>query len=257
MERGRARGGAPRPADRAALEAAPPPETPPAPRPWPFWPALLSAIAAFAIATAAAIAAGRVFGIPVRIDELSSAQIAILTAAQDVTLGVVLVLLLRAWPKVRPAELGLVAPASPQLGLWIGGGLWGLSFVIAELQSSVVGAHPQALIVAAAANRSVEGLISDLVLGGALVGVVEELFFRAVLFTLFRQRMRFVYAAAVSSAVFALVHEMTAWLPVFALGMALAFLYEKRHSLWTNAIAHGTLNAISFLLLFLLPNLGS
>jgi membrane protease YdiL (CAAX protease family) len=69
--------------------------------------------------------------------------------------------------------------------------------------------------------------------------------------------MRFIYAAMLSSALFALAHEITAWLPVFALGLGLAYLYEKRHSLWTNALAHGTLNAISFVLLFLLPDLGS
>ena len=64
------------------------------------------------------------------------------------------------------------------------------------------------------------------------------------------------FAAAVSSALFALAHEIAAWLPVFALGLGLAYFYEKRQSLWTNALAHGTLNAISFLLLFLLPDLG-
>jgi uncharacterized protein len=89
------------------------------------------------------------------------------------------------------------------------------------------------------------------------VAIVEELFFRVVLFALLRQRLRFAYAAALSSALFALAHEITAWLPVFALGLGLAYLYEKRHSLWTNALAHGTLNAISFVLLFVLPSSGS
>ena len=54
-----------------------------------------------------------------------------------------------------------------------------------------------------------------------------------------------------------LAHEISAWLPVFVLGLLLAYLYEKRHSLWTNALAHGTLNAISFVLLFVLPDLGT
>ena len=166
-----------------------------------------------------------------------------------------LVLLLRAWPKVRPPDLGFHAPLSAQLGLGVGSGLWLLSFGIAELQSLVVGSHPQSLIVAASANRSVEGLVIYLVLGAALVGIVEELVFRAVLFTVFRQRTRFIYAAVISSVFFMLVHEVTAWLPVFAVGMVLCYLYEKRHSLWTNALAHATFNAISFVLLFVLPSL--
>jgi membrane protease YdiL (CAAX protease family) len=209
------------------------------------------------VASVAAVVAARSFGIPIKVDQLTPEQVAVLTTAQDLTLGVVLVLLLRAWPKVRPAELGFRSPPALQLGLWVGGGLWLLSFGIAELQSLVVGSHPQSLIVAASANRSIEGLALYLVLGAALVGVVEELVFRAVLFTLFRQRMRFIYAAVISSAFFMLVHEITAWLPVFAVGMALALLYERRHSLWTNALAHGTFNAISFVLLFLLPSLAS
>ena len=142
-------------------------------------------------------------------------------------------------------------------GLGAGLALWLVSIVIANAQASVIGAHPQSLIVAAAANRSLPGLAIDLFFGAGVVAVVEELFFRAVIFALLRQRLRFVYAAIASSALFAIAHEITAWLPVFALGIGLAYLYEKRHSLWTNALAHGTLNAISFLLLFFLPDLVS
>jgi membrane protease YdiL (CAAX protease family) len=201
---------------------------------------------------------GRVFAIPIgHLDQLTPEQIGILTAAQDLTLGLGLVLLLRAWPKLRPADLGLTAPVGARLGIGIGVGLWLLSIAIANAQAAVVGSHPQSLIVAAAAHRSVPGLLIDLVFGAGIVAVVEELFFRVVLFALLRQRLRFAYAAILSSALFAVAHEITAWLPVFALGLGLAFLYEKRHSLWTNALAHGTLNALSFVLLFVLPDLGS
>lgn len=219
---------------------------------------LASAVLAFVVANVAVLAAGRAFGIPIgRLDELTPEQIGILTAAQDLTLGLGLVLLLRAWPRLRPADLGLVAPAAAGLGIAAGFALWLVSIAIANAQAQVIGAHPQSLIVAASAHRTLPGLLIDLAFGAGLVAVVEELFFRAVLFALFRQRLRFVYAAIVSSVLFAMAHEIAAWLPVFALGMALAYLYEKRHSLWTNAIAHGTLNAISFLLLFLLPELGT
>jgi len=219
---------------------------------------LACAVAAFLFANVAVIAVGRAFAIPIgHLDQLTPEQIGILTAAQDLTLGLGLVILLRAWPKLGPADLGLTAPVRAQLGAAAGVGLWLLSIAIANLQAAVVGSHPQSLIVAAATHRSVPGLIIDLAFGAGVVAVVEELFFRVVLFALLRQRMRFIYAAILSSALFALAHEITAWLPVFALGLGLAYLYEKRHSLWTNALAHGTLNAISFVLLFLLPDLGS
>jgi membrane protease YdiL (CAAX protease family) len=219
---------------------------------------LFSAVAAFLLANVAVLAAGRVFAIPIgHLDQLTPEQIAVLTVAQDATLGLGLVLLLRMWPRLRRADLGLAAPIALPLGVIAGIGLWLLSIVIANAQASVVGVHPQSILVAAAAHRSLPGLAIDLVFGAGLVGVVEELFFRVVLFGLLRQRLRFAYAAVLSSALFAVAHEIGAWLPVFALGFGLAYLYEKRRSLWTNAIAHGTLNAISFLLLFLLPDLGA
>jgi membrane protease YdiL (CAAX protease family) len=225
---------------------------------WRFWPVLVSAVVAFLLANVAVLAVARAFAIPIgHLDQLTPEQIGILTGAQDLTLGLGLVALLHAWPKLRAVDLGAVAPVRARLGVAIGIGLWLLSIAIANAQAAVVGSHPQSLIVAAAAHRSVPGLVIDLVFGAGVVAIVEELFFRVVLFALFRQRMRFIYAAILSSALFAIAHEITAWLPVFALGVGLAYLYEKRHSLWTNALAHGTLNAISFVLLFVLPDLGT
>jgi membrane protease YdiL (CAAX protease family) len=210
------------------------------------------------VANIAVLVASRIFAIPIgHLDQLTPEQIGVLTAAQDVTLGLGLLLLLRAWPKLTAADLGVTAPVRAGLGVAAGVALWLLSIVVANAQAAVVGAHPQSLILAAAAHRSLPGLIIDLVFGAGVVATVEELLFRVVLFGVLRQRMRFAYAALLSSALFALAHEISAWLPVFVLGLGLAYLYERRHSLWTNAFAHGTLNAISFLLLFLLPDLGS
>ena len=218
----------------------------------------MCAVGAFLLANVAVLAVARAFAIPIgHLDQLTPEQIGILTAGQDLTLGLSLAILLLAWPKLRPADLGLTAPIRVDLGVAVGVGLWLLSIAIANLQAVAFGAHPQSLIVAAAAHPSGVGLVIDLVFGAGVVAVVEELFFRVVLFALLRQRMRFIYAAILSSALFAIAHEISAWLPVFALGLGLAYLYEKRHSLWTNAFAHGTLNAISFLLLFFLPDLGS
>ena len=203
------------------------------------------------------LGAALVFAIPIgHLDQLTPQQIAILTTAQDGTLAAVLVLLLRVWPKVGLADLGLRTPAAAGIGVATGVTLWLASILIANVQAAVVGAHPQSLVVAAAAHRSPEALALDLVFAAGLVAIVEELFFRAVLFALLRQRLRFVYAATLSSMLFAAAHEIAAWIPVFVLGLGLCWLYERRHSLWTNALAHGTVNAVSFIVLFLLPNAG-
>ena len=215
------------------------------------------ALIAYVLANVAAIAAIGFSGINVfELTGVSPRQLFVLTVSQDVTLGVSLLLLLRIWPHLRSADLGLTVPAAPRLGLLVGLGLWGVSFVVATAQMLVLGAHPQTLVVAVAAHRGLEAFVLDMVSGAIVVPFVEELFFRAVIFTLLRQRMRLAYAAIISSAIFAVGHDIGSWIPVFILGLAFAVLYDRRHSLWTNALAHGVVNAISFGLLFLFPEAG-
>jgi len=212
------------------------------------------ALTAYVLANVAAIAAIGFSGINVfELAGVGPRQLFVLTVAQDVTLGVSLLVLLRLWPHLRPADLGLTVPPALRLGLLVGVALWGISIVIANAQAFVLGAHPQTLVVAVAAHRGLEAFVLDMVSGAIVVPFVEELFFRAVIFTLLRQRMRLAYAAVISSAIFAVGHDVGSWIPVFILGLGLAVLYDRRHSLWTNALAHGAVNAISFGLLFLIP----
>lgn len=212
------------------------------------------ALIAYVLANLAAIAAIGFSGINIlELAGVGPRQLFVLTVAQDVTLGTCLLLLLRLWPRLRLAELGFSVPPAPRLGLLVGVALWGVSIAIANLQAVALGAHPQTLVVAVAAHRGLEAFVLDMVSGAIVVPFVEELFFRAVIFTLLRQRMRLAYAAVISSAIFAVGHDVGSWIPVFVLGVGLAVLYDRRHSLWTNALAHGAVNAISFALLFIIP----
>ena len=212
------------------------------------------ALIAYVLANIAALAAIVFAGI--RIADLTGVgprQLFVLTVAQDLTLGGSLLLLLRVWPHIGLADLGLRIPPAPRLALGVGLALWGISIALANAQALALGAHPQTLVVAVAAHRGLEAFVLDIVSGAVVVPLVEELFFRAVIFTLLRQRMRFAYAAVISSAIFAVGHDVGSWIPVFVLGVGLAVLYDRRHSLWTNALAHGAVNAISFALLFVIP----
>lgn len=204
------------------------------------------------------LVAGRAVGVSFRdLSQITPGQLVAVTLAQDLTLGVLLVGWLRWWPRLRPRDLGLLAPVAARAALLAGAGLWLASAVIGAAEGALVGAHPQALIVAVAAHRDPGAILLDIASGAAIVAPAEELLFRAVLFGLLRQRLPFAVAAAASSGLFALTHEIAAWPPIFAVGLGLAYLYERYRSLWTNAIAHGTFNAISFVLLFLLPDLAS
>ena len=213
------------------------------------------ALIAYVLANIAPIAAIALSGIDIgRLAGLGPRQLFVLTVAQDLTLGACLLLLMRVWPRLGLADVGLRVPPHPRLALGVGAALWGLSIAIANAQALALGAHPQTLVVAVSAHRGLEAFVLDMVSGAVIVPFVEELFFRAVIFTLLRQRMRLAYAAGISSAIFTVGHDVGSWIPVFVLGLGLAILYDRRHSLWTNALAHGVVNAISFALLFVIPD---
>jgi membrane protease YdiL (CAAX protease family) len=80
----------------------------------------------------------------------------------------------------------------------------------------------------------------------------EEVFFRGFLFGSLRGRMGFAPAAAISATAFALFH-VTPLLVVlmFFVGVALAWLYERRGSLVAPIGAHAMFNVIGYTLLLM------
>lgn len=75
--------------------------------------------------------------------------------------------------------------------------------------------------------------------------IFEEIFFRGFFYSVLRSKLGVRWAMVVTSAFFALIHENTfAFWPIFALGMVLAYIYEKRGSLLTPIVLHITHNAI-------------
>jgi membrane protease YdiL (CAAX protease family) len=77
----------------------------------------------------------------------------------------------------------------------------------------------------------------------------EETFFRGFIFGGLANSWGAVPAAIVSSAFFSAMHtQLTIFLPIFALGIALCWLYERTGSIWTNITLHSAFNLISVLL---------
>ncbi|MGH2740756.1 MAG: lysostaphin resistance A-like protein [Actinomycetota bacterium] len=94
------------------------------------------------------------------------------------------------------------------------------------------------------------------VLGGFVVILAapfgEEVFFRGFLHSALRRRLGFPAAAAISSAVFAAFHVIPLLMPVmFAVGMALATVYERRASLLAAVAAHAAFNLVGYILIVL------
>jgi uncharacterized protein len=91
------------------------------------------------------------------------------------------------------------------------------------------------------------GFVASFVLTGVVLApLLEELVFRGVVFAWLRRWMGFAPAAALAAAPHAAMHfDWGATPALFAIFVALAWLYERSGSLWTAAIAHGGHNLIS------------
>lgn len=83
--------------------------------------------------------------------------------------------------------------------------------------------------------------------------VAEELFFRGFLFGALRRRFRPGIAAVASALPFALVHFYLLLMPLlFAFGIVLAYVYQRRGSLFASMAAHAAFNVVGFLVYLLL-----
>jgi len=95
--------------------------------------------------------------------------------------------------------------------------------------------------------------IGMFILGGIIVPIAEEVFFRGVLYKWLRERWGVFIGVSVSSFIFGLVHiDIAIAATAFMLGIILALVYEYSDSLWTAILIHIINNGIKIILLYLL-----
>lgn len=84
--------------------------------------------------------------------------------------------------------------------------------------------------------------------------IAEELLFRGVLFRGLRFRWGVVPAMVVSAAVFAAAHlDLDHTLPIFSLGLLLAFVAEESRSILPGIVLHALVNGMALFLVWKLP----
>lgn len=167
------------------------------------------------------------------------------------------------WVRLRHpdgmAELRLGAPRPASAlarGFLAGLGIYAVTvFVIAPLFYALI-----ALVTGEVVDPPQQQVLPEdpetlhVVLGG-LVAVVaapigEEIFFRGLLHTALRARMRFWTAGTISAAVFAVFHIIPLLMPLFfVVGLGLAWLYERRGTLLAPMAAHSAFNLVGFAML--------
>ncbi|HVN55160.1 MAG TPA: type II CAAX endopeptidase family protein [Anaerolineaceae bacterium] len=91
------------------------------------------------------------------------------------------------------------------------------------------------------------------ILGGILVPISEELFFRGALYNWFRQRFSLWPSILASTVLFALGHADTAAVvgTSFVIGLLNAYLFERSRSIWVPITVHLVNNSLAFGLLYL------
>lgn len=102
-----------------------------------------------------------------------------------------------------------------------------------------------------------QGIIIYSLVLAALVGpVFEEIFFRGFCYPIFKERFGTLSSMLITSSFFAFIHDSTfAFWPIFVLGMALNYVYEKRGSLAANITLHITHNLFFLGYFFLAKNI--
>lgn len=89
-------------------------------------------------------------------------------------------------------------------------------------------------------------LVLQLLCLGILMPACEELTYRGLMFRRMRRQVKFMHAAAYSSVIFAITHgNMVQALYGFAMGMMLAYVYEKYGSVAAPLLGHMTANILS------------
>ncbi len=92
-------------------------------------------------------------------------------------------------------------------------------------------------------------VIRGLLVGTAVVGapLLEEFFFRGVLFSGIRSRLGAIRAAVAVGVVFATLHPVVDWLPILGLSAGLCWLRHRRASLLPAIVAHQLQNGTASL----------
>lgn len=90
-----------------------------------------------------------------------------------------------------------------------------------------------------------------LFLGTVTAPIAEELFYRGMLYPVFRRYMGAGWGAAVAGLIFGLAHwDLWRTIPLAMGGVVLCYMYEKTGNIWVTILAHGTWNGLMSLIVY-------
>ena len=152
-----------------------------------------------------------------------------------------------------PSWPGRNAAAAITSGVGWGIGAWVISTLVAGavvfvLEALGIEPEPQAAELAIAMLDPWLVIVAVVI----LAPIAEEIFFRGVVFNALLREGGPRWAFIGSSALFAIIHvSLVALLPIFLLGLALAWVYRRTGNLLAPIVMHATVNGISVALALL------
>ena len=138
-------------------------------------------------------------------------------------------------------------------GLWVINILWKLILEFSYQRFSDSEPEAQELVQTLVSSTEITPIILLVFIGAILAPIAEEFFFRGSVYRFAKQKMGISKAMMLSALIFALVHyNMSAVLPLFAVGLCLAGIYELRGNIWAPIAFHAAFNAQSLFVIFVL-----
>jgi membrane protease YdiL (CAAX protease family) len=151
------------------------------------------------------------------------------------------------WPSRDEIKRGLLAGfgllVCNGVGLWLGRRI---AVLIVGPGRALAMYHKEQSVLMGLLRYEQSGMLITLLLFTVVlvVPICEELFFRGYLYATLKAKWG-KHAVWMSSLIFTVLHFYVVHGPaVFLMALGLTFLYEERASLWSNMLAHATLNAL-------------
>jgi len=153
-------------------------------------------------------------------------------------------------------DLGINRPRPGTLGRYgIMGGIililmvFVMGYVLKYLQPEI---QPQYYEEMLRSVSRVPDFFAILIAGSVLAPLSEEIFYRGMIYPVFRKHMGPVWGAILAGLVFGLAHwDLWRTIPLAIGGAGLCYIYEKSGSIWVSVLAHGVWNGLLSIIIYL------
>lgn len=173
----------------------------------------------------------------------------------QVLITLVLIIVIAFWRGAGLKDLGI--RWSTAVNWWkygvLGGILAALFILLAGTLIQLINPHlpPQGFEVMLRAHRNTQDYLILLLLGSFLAPLSEELFYRGMIYPVFRFHLGRSWGMAAAGAVFGLAHwDLWRALPLAAGGALLCYIYEKSGSILVSTLSHGIWNGLLTIIVY-------